>query len=198
MIKRPSLRVPRISDVAPEVLDELHADLETVADLLPFPVVDIETAGSAARGAWSFHSDLDLNFATGTHLAWRNALRTWRENPEGKSQAAMRRCRELTMKWGVRFEMSFQSPAIKDDPKKACWSWRERKMYHPDKTEVIQRYFFSYIDEDGNMVFNKDPYSDEENAKWAKRYGPKFQRIGFTKDTEWIRKLNDPEDIRPL
>lgn len=199
MIKPPFLRIPRIDLLhthAREKADELHADLESVAALMPFSVTDIETPGSAARGDWQFHSDLDLNFATGTVAAWDAARQAWRNYPD-QSRSAMRRLNELSHKWGVRFEFSLQSPAVKDDPNKACWSWRERKMYHADKTTVISKYWFSYIDEDGNMHFNEDPYPEEEVEKWAAIYGNKYQHLGFTKDTEWIKRRGST-DIHPI
>jgi predicted nucleotidyltransferase len=209
MIKHPALRVASIGTIAkkaPDVLADLLSDLEAFAKLLPFKVDDFEVTGSAARGCWQFHSDLDINLATGDR--WQESKALIRENPD-KWSDALRFLHSLYLEWGIRIEVSLESPAIKDVPQKQCCRLREGRWYN--KTEGVAprvdynqttkawftrpakplirppRYSFSHTDDEGNVLINQDHYPKDEVAKWAKVYGPDFLRIGDTPDTAYLK-----------
>ncbi len=205
MIRRPSLRVACIADVAPEVLDELESDLDTFAAFLPFPITDYHVVGSAACRRWQFHSDLDVVLVTGDK--WAEARALWRSQSD-KSREAIRFSRTLWDKYGVRIELSFEAADMKPVVAKSYYSIKERKHYRPHLTQRVDvhpvtgavtariaptptrppRFFWSFQDAEGNVHANEDPYPREEVEKWAKRYGAKFLRIGDTEDTAYLKR----------
>lgn len=206
-LQRPaSLWVPCIADVwenAPEVYNELLADIESFVALLPFKVIEIEAVGSSVRDDWWSHSDLDICLATGD--GWRDAKRLWVERKD-QTVIALRLLKGLWHKWGMMIQVSLESPSIKqNEPEKSVFCMRERVHYRPEKKERVvstngatfprfpmQRvrppmFTFSYFDENFEMQINKSPETPEEIAKWKRRHGARFLPIGDTPDTTYLK-----------
>jgi hypothetical protein len=203
MLKPPSLRVPCIADVLPTVLDQLESDCTWAFQPVTFPVLDFQVYGSAARKAWMFHSDLDINVVTG--MSREETLRLWQGRERKNAQEVIRRANALSRKWGLKFQFTFEHPqGAQHIAVKSCFGLRERIHHHPEAVDRIDidpvtnavttrrpplkwDYKWSFFDQDMNQHINVDPYPREEVEKWARRYGSKFQRIGETLDTAYLK-----------
>lgn len=161
MVKHPALRVPRIADVAPDVLDELQADFEWAVAPLTFPVLEFEITGGAAKGTWSFHSDLDLNLRTENCA---EARRLWRTGLEQTTES-LRRFRTLWDKWGVRIDVGLKFHDMRTVVDESFFGLKERKHYRPEKTQDsrgprLPRPAPDWLamDDEGNWVHRYDPW----------------------------------------
>ena len=192
MIKHPALRVKSIQQVAPEILDEVEADVEYCVGLSPYAdlIVDLEILGSYATGRARLHSDLDINLATGSQEQIGAAIARIRENVPAHQISRKWQFKELQEKWGLRFQTGFMFPLAKTNPNLMCYSLKERKLYGTNPIKQA-RYDVQVVDADtGEMVplipDENDPYL-KELPEWRAKYGANLLEFGETPETAHMK-----------
>lgn len=205
MIKHPAVRVRSVVDFAPAVKRRLREIFTEAEAAFPFVVEDFEVTGSYACGKADFHSDFDVNVATGSEENRIAAIRAIRNQPE-RFQEAMQIIRRLYGEYHLRFDVSFESGSTKDISQKACYRILANQMHNPTSTTRVDRqsdgsllprvprqqirpprYHFASVNQDGELVAGLDPFADIV-PEWRLAYGAKFLEIGQTPETAHYRK----------
>lgn len=199
-MKHPALRVRWYGDVAPEVRGRVRVVFSEFRNLLPFVADDFAVTGSYARAAAELHSDLDVNIETGTTARQVAALAALKSDPD-KFRTAMVVLRSLYREFGLRLDLSFESPSIKAIPEKSCYRILEDAAYSLTSTTRVvldvagvyrprpepvrvrpPKFTFGSMDDNGEFVLGLDRWAAEVDA-WKLRYGSKLLIVGQTAET---------------
>lgn len=210
-MKSPDVRVRSVLHLPPPVLQRLRELVLALKAVLPF-IVDGEVAGSYAREAADFHSDLDVHLATeGQH---KKAKRLLRENRPEYAEALGAFMHAVRSEFGLNCDALFEAPSLKDLPFKACYRILEGKLYHPDARVRMDRwsdgtyharppkkllrkprYSFGDFNESGDWVPGLDPWNNdsacsikptfgtEQFAEARARLGAVLLEVGSTPET---------------
>jgi len=206
-MKHPALRVAdfhTVTALAPSVVSQIKTFLvNQLVPVLPFAVTGVELTGSYARGAADFHSDFDLNIATGSEAARQAALATLRAHPEQVATYIARLRQFCWQEFGVFVDPHLEAPAMKDISVKRCydfltgqwyndqdpntkkrWDWNEttrawfERIYPPHQA----RYSFGGYDTDGSFVVGLDSWASVVPT-WRQRYGVAFLEVTTSPET---------------
>lgn len=206
-MKHPAVRFPSYDDFpswAKARIREIVADVKRRLAPL-FVLDDLAVTGSFGRDAADLHSDLDLNFEVGTEARRRAAIAAAKANREA-FEAALEPLRQLYREFGLRFQLSFQEPSIRDVPEKACYRILENKAYHPESKQRVdrqpdgtyrprltpvplrpRRFNFGDFDESGDWVDGLDPWNNDSPCSIR----PDFGRAQFAE----LRRTFGPKFI---
>lgn len=204
--KYPALRIADFhtaTELAPGFVKQIK-DFFTikVIPLLPFIVVGVELDGSYAEGKADFHSDFDINLATGSKQAWLVARALIRDNPEQVQAALEKLQRYANNQLGIYINISLEAPAIKDIPVKRCYDFltgqwyndqdpntKKRWDWNPDTLSwrerlprPIPRYTFTGLDEVGNVGVEIDQWASILPT-WRARYQGQMLELDTSPET---------------
>lgn len=205
MIKHPAFRVPSVSLIKPEILDELLADLSTIAENSPLAglITDYEVAGSYARGCAELHSDFDINLATPSPQANLIIRAGLRANADVTGDA-LGDITDLWRKWGLILDVSLQHWTVRSTAKMG-FSLVTRELFGAEnrRFDILKdgsirfrnitqqrppRLAVRIFDEELGDFRDFDPTTDDPwNAEldyWRDLYGANFLEFGSTVETE--------------
>lgn len=191
-MKHPSVRTASLQDWLPETLSRVRDIFSHFAILLPFSVVDFEVVGSYAKGTAMFRSELDVCIALEDKRAsiteqLRNDISLRQKWSDAKSWLVHTIYEEL----GLFVQLSFESPAVADDPNKCCYRLFEGAWYHPESISdprnkpLASHFSFSYTDENEVNRVNEDVYAPILD-EWRNKLNGKMLEVGFTPDTSYL------------